>query len=225
MSHKNFFYLDIETTTKSSSLIELSVDDPRGYDLFMKKCETMSKFDADWSKPYPDLLYIEKAPLIPEFGRIICMSFATYTDDKKHIATIIEEDEEMMMRRIAKVITKAGQTRRTICGFNIKIFDLPWIIKKMYKYEIDIPLCLNFLNVKPWEISTTDIMDVWKGIGKTSSTLEEVTYELDIPSTKKPMRGKDVHEYYWVKKDKKSIVEKCENDVNDVTLISEKLKL
>ncbi len=224
MSYKNFFFFDIETTSKSQSVFDLKLDDERGYDLFIKKCESMKRFDADWNKPI-DELYIDKAPLLPEFGKIICMSFGMFNDEAKKIMTIVEDDEEVMMRRIAKVFNRAGQSRRVPCGFNIKMFDLPWIIKKMYKYEIDVPLCLNFVNVKPWEISITDISEIWKGIGKTSSSLDEVLYELDIPISKKIMEGTDVHEYFWGKGDKKSIIAKCEQDIEKLILVSEKLKL
>jgi len=223
MAYKNFFYLDIETTSKFSSIFDLKLDDERGYELFIKKCESMKKFDPEWNKP-ADELYIEKAPLLPEYGRIICMSFGMFTDEKKNIMTIVEDDEEVLLRRVAKIITRAGQSKRPICGYNLKIFDIPWIIKKMYKYEIYVPLNLNFTILKPWEINVFDIADIWKGIGKSISSLDEVLYDLEIPS-KKIIKGEDVQEFYWTKKDTKTIVAKCENDVNNIIQIAEKLKL
>jgi hypothetical protein len=37
------------------------------------------------------------------------------------------------------------------------------------------------------------------------------------------MSGNDVHEYYWERKDIKSIMEYCENDVDATISIMEKL--
>ena len=223
MAYKNFFYLDIETTSKFSSIFDLKLDDEIGYDLFIKKCVTMKKFDLDWNRS-PEDLYIEKAPLLPEYGRIICMSFGMFTDEKKNIMTIVEDDEEILLKRVAKIITRAGHSKRPLCGYSLKVFDLPWLIKKMHKYEIDVPLNLNFTTLKPWEINVFDIADIWKGIGKSMSSMDEVMYDLGI-HTKKIISGEDVQEFYWTKKDTKTIVNKCENDINNLILISEKLKL
>jgi hypothetical protein len=225
MSYKQFFYFDIETTSKSQSIFDLNLDDEKGYDLFIKKCETMKKIDAGWNKSL-DEIYIDKAPLIPEYGKIICMSFGMFTDEgQKKIMTIIENDEEVMMRRIAKIFTRSSQTRRSLCGYNIKNFDIPFIFKKMFKYDIDLPSNLNFSALKPWELNIHDLSDIWRGIGKSSASLEEVTYDLELPIPKRIMGGEDVHDFYWGKKDTKSIISKCEQDVESTILVAEKLKL
>ena len=95
----------------------------------------------------------------------------------------------------------------------------------MYKYNIDIPLNINFYGVKPWEMNIVDLLDVWKGTGKHNMTLEEIAYDLSIDNPKKIMSGDQVHEYYWMKKDIKSIMNYCESDINCIIQISEKLKL
>ena len=224
MSYKNYFYFDIETTTKKQTFFDFRLDDERGGNLFLKKYETMKLVDSSWNKPIEDA-FIDKAPLIPEYGKIICMSFGMFKDDKKSIMTLVEDDEEALLRRIAKIFNRAGETKRFLCGFNIKIFDIPFLVKKFYKYEIEIPQCLNFIGAKPWEINVTDISDVWKGMGRNGSSLDEVTYELDIPSPKTIMNGNEVYDYYWDKKDTKSIIGHCEQDVDAIIQVTEKLKL
>ena len=223
--YKNFFFFDIETTTKSNTLFDLKLDDERGYDIFHRKYESMKTFDSSWNIPIEDA-YLNKAAFLPEFGKIICMSFGMFTNDNKHVATIIDKDDANLMTRLAKVFTKASDSKKfPICGFNIRLFDIPWIIKKMYKYDIDIPRCLNFQNMKPWEINIMDLSELWKSTGKSPVSLDEMTYELGIPSPKTIMRGEDVHDFYWSKNDKNSIVNHCENDVEALIQLSEKLKL
>lgn len=225
MSYKNFFYFDIETTSKFPSFFDFGMDDPRGRDLFVKKYDSMKKFESDWNRPIEDV-YIDKAPLLPEYGKIICMSFGMFTDSgEKKIMTIIEKDEKSTLEKMVKILNRANATKRYLCGFNIKYFDLPFIIKKLYKYDIEIPNSLNFIGVKPWEIFINDIYDIWKGLGRNGATLDEVTYELDIPSPKSIMNGEDVYNYYWEKRDTKSISQHCENDVEAIIQIAEKLKL
>jgi hypothetical protein len=224
MAYKNFFFFDIETTSKSPSIFDLGMDDKVGAELFRKKYESMKRFDADWNRPIEDV-YIDKAPLLPEFGRIVCMYFGMFTDDKKHLMTLIEEDEEALMRRILKIFIKASQSKRFLCGFNIKAFDIPWIVKKMYKYDIDLPHCLNFATLKPWEINVHDISDIWKGLGKTTASLDEVAYDLGLLNQKKIMNGKEVYDFFWNKQDTTSIMKHCEEDVDTIISVAEKLKL
>lgn len=224
MCYKNYFYFDIETTTKKPTFFDFRLDDERGGNLFLKKYETMKLVDPNWNKPIEDA-FIDKAPLIPEYGKIICMSFGMFKDDKKTVMTLIEEDEEALLRRISKIFNRASETKRFLCGFNIKSFDIPFLIKKFYKYEIDLPSCINFVGAKPWEINVTDLSDVWKGMGRNASSLDEVTYELDIPSPKTIMSGDEVYDYYWNKKDTKSIINHCEQDVDAIIQVTQKLKL
>lgn len=224
MSHKNYFYIDIETTSKEASLFDLRMNDEKGYELFMRKIEKMKSFDSEWNRD-PQLIYTDKAPLLPEYGKIICMSFGMFTDDgEQKIMTIIENTEEETVRKSAKVIAKAGGSRRFICGFGIKNFDIPFLIKKMYKYEIDIPLNLSFASVKPWEITVSDVAETWKGIGKSLATLEEVAHDLKIPY-KHIINGDEVHSYYWDKRDTKTIMHKCENDILITINVAEKLRM
>lgn len=224
MAYKEFFYFDIETTSKAQSLFDLKIDDERGHDLFIRKWESMKKYDSDWNREV-DEVYTDKAPLIPEYGKIICMSFGMFKDGQKNIMTLIEDEEEVLIKRMVRIFERAKETNRTFCGFNIKSFDLPFIVKKIHKYGFDVPLSLNFNGLKPWEIMIKDLSEIWRGIGKTNASLDEVTYELGIPSPKTIMKGEDVHFYYWSKKDTKSITAHCEQDVDAAILLAEKLKL
>jgi len=226
MDFQNFFFFDIETTSKRASLFDLKMNDTLGADIFIKKCEKMKNYSSsEWIDKPCDELYIEKAPILPEFGKIICMSFGVYVENKRHVRTIVDKDEERLMKRIANVIDKASQSKKVLCGFGIKTFDVPWIVRKLYKYGIDIPRSINFYGVKPWEISMIDIQEVWKGNGKYNITMEEVAHDLDIESSKTILSGDKVHDFYWGKNDIDSIVSYCEGDVGCLMKITEKLKL
>lgn len=222
--YKDYFYFDIETTSKYPTLFDLKLDDQRGFDLFIRKCEKLKKYPtSEWLDKPCEELYIEKSPLLPEFGKIICMSFGMFNNDQKHIMTIVDDDEKKLMERISKVINRALVSKKKLCGFNIKGFDIPWITRKLYKYEINVPRNLDFAGLKPWEIQVTDIQEIWKSTSKYNSTLDEIAYDLNIDSPKKIMNGENVHDYYWFKKDIKSIIDYCEGDVDCMIRVTEKL--
>lgn len=222
--YKDFFYFDIETTTKYKDIEDFQKNDLRGYNLFESKCISMGEYDTSWNKPL-NLLYQSKASLFPEYGKIICMSFGVYKDDKIEIRTIFDENEEVLLQKIQKVFIKLMTTNKRLCGFKIKSFDIPWLNRKMYKYGIDIPRIINFSGVKPWEIMAIDLYEIWKGNSNNGATLDEMTYELGIESPKKIMSGKDVYNFYWNHKDMNSIINYCESDVISMIETSKKLKI
>jgi len=217
--YTDFFFFDIETTSKYSDFKTLQLNDPIGAELFIKKCKRMSDFD-DWKGKTVDELYIDKSPLLAEHGKIICLSFGMFKDNKPIIRTLINDDEEVLMKDVKELFDKVN-FKRKICGYNIKNFDLPWIIRKLYKYDLDIPLNINVVNKKPWE---TGIIDIYSYFLKYTS-MDEVAYDLSIESSKKNLSGDKVHEYYWVRKDNKSIMNYCEQDVRVLIDIAQKIKL
>jgi predicted PolB exonuclease-like 3'-5' exonuclease len=152
------------------------------------------------------------------------MSFGIFNNGEKTVMTIMEEDEAKLVLRLQKIFDRASKAKKHLCGFNIKSFDIPWIVKKMRKYDVDIPRNLNFNGLKPWEICITDLMELWKGTARNNSTLDEVVYTLGLPYVK-TINAKDIHEQFWFKKDKTTIMSKCENDVKDMINVAEKLGL
>ena len=221
---KNYFYFDIETTSKYIDITEFEKMDKRGYDLFVKKKDMMFDYDEKWTAPL-SRLYVDKAPILPEYGKIICMSFGMFVNDKLQIRTIIDDDEEKLLNTIKGVLDKVNGTNKRLCGFSIKSFDIPWIVRKMYKYNIQLPHSIDFSGLKPWEIGVVDVYDIWKGSARLGASLDEVAYDLGIDSPKKKMSGKDIHSYYWLKKDKASIIEYCESDITCLVDIASKLKI
>lgn len=218
--YTNFFFFDIETTSKYGDYKTLQLNDPRGADLFAKKCDRMADYD-EWKGKTIDELYINKSPLLAEHGKIICLSFGMFKDEHTPvIRTIINDDESILMGEIKELFDKVG-SKRAICGYNIKNFDLPWITRKLYKYDLSIPNNINVIDKKPWE---TGIVDIYSYFLKYTS-MDEVAYDLDIESSKNNLDGSKVHDYYWVKRDNKSIMNYCEQDVRVLIDIATKIKL
>lgn len=223
--YTDFFYFDIETTSKYGDINTLKLNDPRGYDLFVKKCEV---FKDEWKEPI-EKLYPMKAPLLSEHGMIVCISYGIYKNGVPQIGSFLNRDgnEEALMINIKKLFDSVGSKKR-IVGYNIKNFDIPWITRKLYKYGLTIPDNINNLDKKPWETWNLDIFDVWKSFGKIqriNPSMDEVAYDLGIESSKANMNGSQVFDYYWVRKDYDSIMHYCELDVKVLIEIAKKMML
>ena len=223
MNYTDLVYFDIETAGEYPDLESFKESDIRGYDLFMRKLDRKSDQFTDW-KEDPNIVYINKSPLMPEFGKIVCVSISFFSNGEQKISSIYNETEDVIIKRVHQIFGKiSNQTLLGLCGFFIKGFDIPWINRKMLKYGYHIPKVLKTFNVKPWEMNVVDLAEVWRCSGMLESTsFDEMLFALDIESPKSIMAGKDVHNNYWNNEIEK-IKTYCEADVNACVEASKKI--
>lgn len=224
MSFKNYLYIDIETTGKHKDLNDLKENDKRGYELFLRKVKRKSDNLTDWKTDINDV-YKTKSPIIPEFGKIVCISFAYYKKDELMLSSLYGDDESKIIKGIHRLLYNVSEkTTYGLCGFYIKGFDIPWINRKMLKYDLHIPRLLRTHNVKPWEMNILDLSDVWRSTGTLEHvSFDEMLYELGIKSPKSDISGSDVHRVYWEDHDIERIKKYCENDVKSVIEATKKI--
>ena len=213
MDYKELVYFDIETAGNYPDLETLKANDIRGYNLFMRKIDRKSSQILDW-KEDPNEVYKNKSPLIPEFGRVVCISIATAVNNVK-IVSFCDQDEELLIKKAHNVFRKmSDKSSMGLCGFYIKGFDIPWMNRKFLQYGLKIPNILKTFSVKPWEVNALDLSDVWKSFGTLESvSFDEMLYTLNIKSPKNIIAGKDVHNSFWIEKDIEKIKTYCEADV------------
>lgn len=210
MNYKDYVYFDIETAGNYPDLRALCDNNTRACELFTQKCKN-KHWEGD---PYD--IYIQKAGLLPEFGKIICVSIATIKqDDTMKMVSYYSDNELDILRNVQKIFnTVSTKTLLGLCGFFIKGFDIPWLNRKMLKYDMEIPKILKTFNVKPWEMNVLDLSELWKNSGSLENvSFDEMLYSLDIDSPKNEMSGKDVHNNYWNFNNLDKIKDYCENDV------------
>jgi len=215
MDYKDLLYIDIETAGKYPDLYTLKEYDIRGYDLFMRKIDRKSSQILDW-KDDPNDVYINKSPLIPEFGRIVCVSMAMISKkDEIKMMSVCLEDEEQLIKKVHNTLMSVSEkTLIGLSGFYIKGFDIPWLNRSMLKYEYSVPKIIKTFNVKPWEMNVVDLAEVWKSLGTLEIvSFDEMLYTLNIDSPKDLMAGKDVHKFFWETKELDKIQSYCEKDV------------
>jgi len=101
--------------------------------------------------------YWERINFMPEFNKIFTICLWTVQEWKPFIKNLEWSEEEQI-----KAFFIAIKWQK-ICGFNIKGFDIPFIIKRAIKYKIAIPNDLKVFGKKPREMENIiDLQDVYK---------------------------------------------------------------
>ncbi|MCB9033331.1 MAG: ribonuclease H-like domain-containing protein [Chitinophagales bacterium] len=220
----NLLIIDIETVPFAKSFDELNNYEQ---ELWEEKKGKHRNEDENKSE-----FYFNNAGILAEFGKIVCISIATITNDGlfKQIKcnSFYGDDEKQVLIQFQAYLEKvfAQNSRTLLCGHNIKEFDIPYICRRLLINEMQLssPL-LNLQSKKPWEVALVDTMDQWKfGDYKNYISLKLLAYLLKVPSPKDDISGKDVGRVYWQENGLERIKKYCEKDVATVAQIVLKLK-
>ncbi len=164
--------------------------------------------------------YWEKVKFMPEFTKILTICAWTMTDGENFVRNLVWTEEEQI-REFFKIVWN-----NTICGFNIKWFDLPFIIKRALSYGIKVPSALKVSGKKPREIKNViDLQEEYKmWVFWSPGSLDLVCRHLWITSPKEGwIDGSMVQEYYNEGKESE-IIEYCKRDVNATIELYKKFK-
>ncbi len=205
----NILFLDIETVPETADYTNLSKIKK---ELFTKKTEYQRKAEDISPKDFYD-----RAGIWAEFGIIICISVAFFTEDNKRqklrVTSFYGDETELLTNFKNLLDTHFNKPKHLLCAHNGKEFDFPYIARRMIIRGIELPDKLNLFGKKPWEVSHLDTLDLWKfGDYKHYTSLQLLTTILDIPSPKDDIDGSQVAEVYYKEKNLKRIVKYCEKD-------------
>jgi predicted PolB exonuclease-like 3'-5' exonuclease len=212
---KSCLFFDIETCGNYSSYQEFQKADPEGAHIWEKKSHRMSYGS-------PEEGYTNKVSLFPEFGRIVCLSYGVWKNGEIAVNTIIDPNENVMIKYIANLFHKAGSNGLVPTGWNIKNFDIPWVQRKLAMHGLMVPNSISTFEKKPWDVNIFDMKEMWKSFSNLDVTFEEAAYVMGIPTPKDDIDGSQVHEEFW-KGNTERIQTYCEKDVKTMILMMEKL--
>lgn len=220
LNNNNFFFFDIETVSRFPDYDSLPDIEQS---LWHKKSKRMD--ERSFSEPNcVKKSYLEKSAIFAEFGKIITISTAyfpkktsSYPILKSFSGTAEDEILSLFFEHLYHV--EKNKKNITLCGHNIREFDIPYICRRAMVNGLKIHPSLNFSGKKPWEITSVyDTMEMWKfGDYKNFTSLETLAYLFNIPSPKSQLSGEKVGDTYWKENNLKKIVDYCEKDV--VTLV------
>lgn len=152
--------------------------------------------------------YEDKLNFMPEFNKILTIAVWYQFQDKIQVKNLEWSEEEQIKQffEFAKV--------QKLAWYNIKWFDIPFIVKRAVKLWIEIPNQLKAFDKKPREFDNIiDLYEVWKHIWYSSCSLDVLCNFLWITSPKDFwIDWSQVQEFYDNKKEKE-IIEYCKRDV------------
>lgn len=201
----NLLLFDIETASNTSSVKDLS---PRMQELWSKRSEFLRNMEKhpENKNLSDDELFLNKAALHAEFGRVVCVSLGMIRfspEGVPHLVlkTIASENEVELLTKVFNTISAASKDNPLLklCGHNVKRFDIPFLGKRSLICGLSTPDILNVMDKKPWEIQVVDTTEVWShGAWQEGfSSLDLIAACLNIDSPKDEMNGSNVTEYFW----------------------------
>jgi uncharacterized protein YprB with RNaseH-like and TPR domain len=223
-------FMDIETVGGCPNYDVCSTLNPivgsqfdKYFDWFLKRFPEDSNIEIDQK----NVVFSTRAGLIPEFAKIVCVSFAFVLDNGEvRKQTFVNDDEHQLLLDVQKLLIKCGKLDFWLCGHNLKNFDIPMLAKRMIINGLMPPSILPSYDTKPWEIKAIDTKEIWQyGAYSSIGSLDLLCSTMEIPTPKDgEVSGNKVHEEYWDKQNLKGISEYCEKDVEVLIEIIKKLK-
>lgn len=223
---ESFLFIDIETVAREPELME---NTPL-YDSFEYKMRYAEEAQRkDFSAYNLKALFANKAALYPEFGKVVAITIGKLVDGSAVLHTFKNENEADLLTRFFTALSGwiAKDPELVLCGVNLKFFDLRFCFIRGVVNQIEpVKGHINLTGLKPWEVRTADLTDVWKQTSMYNAPLICMAECLGLPSPKSDIDGSQVSETYWKegKKGLDRIVTYCERDVFTTINIARKLR-
>jgi predicted PolB exonuclease-like 3'-5' exonuclease len=221
-------FIDIETVGISSTFENFKLDYPELHSVFIKNIDWfLKRFPEDNSSLSLDKMFESRAALIPEFAKIICVS-AGVVDKEGELKKMsyFNSDEKTLLEDVNKLLGRVNGTGFSICGHNVKNFDIPMLAKRMIINGIKPSSIIPSYDTKPWEVRAIDTKEFWQyGQFGALSSLELMCTSMGIPTPKSDeISGDKIHHLFWNENKYDLIKEYCEKDVDTVFEVVKKIK-
>jgi DNA polymerase III epsilon subunit-like protein len=114
------------------------------------------------------------------------------------LKSFASEDEIEILESFAALMNDRKSWEHTLVGHNIKMFDVPFVCKRLSIAGIQIPEYLNTFGKKPWDLThLLDTKEIWKHGGYDSASLRLLCAVFGIPSSKEGIDGSDVSRVFY----------------------------
>ena len=121
--------------------------------------------------------YIKNAALDALSGQILCIGYRIEREEPSVLCSDAD-GEAAMLRQWWKLLTDFERTPRLV-GFNIKPFDLPFLVKRSWKHRIQIPYWLR--QGRYWNDLVVDLREVWQlGDSRAHGSLAAISRHLGL---------------------------------------------
>ena len=202
-------FLDIETVSAEPCFSNL---DPYWQKLWEEKTRLQREADCT-----PEDFYPQRAGILAEFGKIVCISCGFFTQNgdqwQFRIKSFYSQNEKSLLAEFSAILDNYFKGY-FLCAHNGKEFDFPYLGRRMLIQQIKLPEVLQISGLKPWEVLHLDTLELWKfGDRKNYTSLKLLAALFNIPTPKDDIDGSMVGHVFWEEKNLNRIVTYCEKDV------------
>lgn len=205
---KDFVVFDIETARE---VPEIQPGTPRFDAYKYTHCKDLKEGET------PEDHYKQWSGLFPEFARVVCISVGRFFEGKIYVKTFGDMDERTTLEEFNEYLYKFTDDMSRLVGHAVIQFDIPFVAKRMLKYNIQPHPLLDVFGKKPWDVEKTvvDTKKLWQGPSFKPTSLVSLTQMFDIPSPKDDIDGSQVGEVFWTEAETglARISAYCEKDV------------
>lgn len=212
---ESLFIIDIETVSGSQHFHLL---DEQWKELWTEKILKNLPENTTAEEYYP-----MRAAILAEFAKVICISTGYFKKENNEwqlrIKSFYSENEKEVLEAFIKTLQQlhAKNLKWIFTGHNIKEFDIPFLCRRILVNNLNIPTCIDFQNMKPWDTPVLDTLHLWRfGDYKHYTSLKLLAASLGVPSPKDDIDGSKVGEVFWTHKDLERIAKYCGKDVATV---------
>lgn len=196
-------FFDIETVIDSQKVYEFFSEDDKEKELEFE----WYKLPNIWLDRIQDKY--ENFDFMPEFHKILTIWCGTIKEDWSKYLKSLEWDEKKMIEEFFILTNK-----NWICWFNIKWFDIPFIVKMALYLWIPIPNHLKLFWKKHWNMENIiDLYSEYKHMWFKSWSLDCICKFLWIPTPKNWIDWSMVQRFHDEWKDQ-MIIDYCLADVS-----------
>lgn len=169
----------------------------------------------------PEEMYLQRAGILAEFGKVICISTGYFIEnDKKELTlkmkSVYGHDEKSLLQSFLQITERLYKHNKNFIftGHNIREFDIPYLCRRMLINNIQLPFYMHLHGAKPWEVRMIDTLQLWKfGDYKNYISLDLLANVLNVPTSKTDIDGSMVQKVYYEENGLPRIVEYCQRDV------------
>ncbi|HRI01648.1 MAG TPA: ribonuclease H-like domain-containing protein [Saprospiraceae bacterium] len=218
---ENILFLDIETVSQYDRYESMPEKWQQLWTLKSRQYlgQDPNKSVSDW--------YEDKAAIFAEFGKIVCIGLAFFSQGELRSKAIYGDDEREILQEFFKVVSGYfnNPQQHAFCGHNVREFDIPYICRRAVICQLGLPDILKLSSKKPWEVrQIVDTMEMWKfGDAKNPTSLDLLAASLGLESSKDDIDGSMVGRVYWQEKDVERIAQYCLKDVKLTAQVYQRL--
>lgn len=177
-------------------------------------------------------VYKDRAPLMAEFGKIICIAMGKIKDGKLSVMTFAGDNDKEILEKFFKIAVKSfgapslKELKDDICGHGLKRFQVPFIAKRTLINGIKLPAILDIADMKPWDLTyLIDTHEQWQmNQFEAYCGLNLLGASFGIPRTSEAIAGQEIDDIYWKQKDLKRIEQYAAEDIWTLANVYIKMK-